>query len=102
MQARFRSSSEASLCARNLGGIGWVGIAERGSVHIHIRQLVRACLCGFVFVVVLAVPGSAQGSTNDNPSRDQIVLSGQLVVPQGETVDTALIFHGPATIAGTA
>ena len=70
-------------------------------MHIYIRQLVRSCLSGFVLVVFLAVPASAQGSTNDNPSRNQIVLSGQLIVPQGETVDTALIFHGPATIAGT-
>ena len=53
-------------------------------MHIHIRQLVRACLCGSVFMVVLAVPASAQGSTNDNPSRNQIVLSGQLIVPQGD------------------
>jgi hypothetical protein len=29
------------------------------------------------------------------------VLSGQLIVPQDETVDTALIFHGPASIEGT-
>jgi hypothetical protein len=70
-------------------------------VHIQIRQLVRACLGALVIVLVLAVPASAQGSTNDNPPRDQIVLSGQLIVPSGETVDTALIFHGPATIAGT-
>ena len=29
------------------------------------------------------------------------MLSGQLIVPQNETVDTALIFHGPASIEGT-
>jgi cytoskeletal protein CcmA (bactofilin family) len=70
-------------------------------VHIRIRQLVRAVLAAFVIMVVLAMPASAQGSTADDTSRDQIVLSGQLIVPQGETVDTALIFHGPAAIAGT-
>ena len=70
-------------------------------MHIWIRRLVRAFLAAFVIVGVLAVPASAQGSSTDDTSRDQVVLSGQLIVPQGETVDTALIFHGPATIAGT-
>ena len=37
------------------------------------------------------------GDSNDD---DQIVLTGSLVVPEGEVVDTALIFDGPATIAG--
>ena len=58
-------------------------------------------LAAFAFLVVLAVPAAAQGSVTDDASRDQIVLSGQLIVPQGETVDTALIFHGPASIEGT-
>ncbi len=70
-------------------------------MHTRIRQLVRASLAAFVIVLVLAVPASALGSTTDVTSRDQVVLSGQLVVAQGETVDTALIFHGPATIEGT-
>jgi hypothetical protein len=58
-------------------------------------------LAAFAILVVLAVPAAAQGSVTDDASRDQIVLSGQLIVPQGETVDTALIFHGPAAIEGT-
>jgi hypothetical protein len=70
-------------------------------MHIRIRQLVRVFLAAFVIMVVLAMPASAQGSTTDDTSRDQVVLSGQLIVPQGETVDTALIFHGPAVIEGT-
>jgi len=70
-------------------------------VPTWIRQLVRASLAAFVVVLVLAVPASAQGSTTDVAPRDQIVLNGQLIVPQGQTVDTALIFHGPATIDGT-
>jgi cytoskeletal protein CcmA (bactofilin family) len=32
---------------------------------------------------------------------DQIVLHGTLDVPQGETVDSAVIFDGPATVEGT-
>jgi cytoskeletal protein CcmA (bactofilin family) len=70
-------------------------------VPIRIRQLVRLFLAAFAILVVFAVPAEAQGTTTDDSSRDQIVLSGQLIVPQGETVDTALIFHGPAAIEGT-
>jgi predicted S18 family serine protease len=67
-------------------------------MRIRIRQLMRALLVAFVIMLVLAIPASAQGSATDRTSRDQIVLSGQLIVPQDETVDTALIFHGPASI----
>ncbi len=70
-------------------------------MRIRIRQLIRALLVTFVIMLVLALPASAQGSATDRTSRDQIVLSGQLIVPQNETVDTALIFHGPASIEGT-
>ena len=70
-------------------------------MHIRIRRLVRASLAAFVIVVVLSAPAFAQGTSTDETPRDQIVLSGRLIVPQGETVDTALIFHGPAAIAGT-
>jgi cytoskeletal protein CcmA (bactofilin family) len=70
-------------------------------MRIRIRQLMRAFLMAFVIMVVLAIPASAQGSASDPTSRDQIVLSGQLIVPQDDTVDTALIFHGPASIDGT-
>ncbi len=50
--------------------------------------------------LLLAGPASAQGT--DQPPRDeQIVLSGQLDVAEGEDVRTAVIFHGPATIDGT-
>ncbi len=68
---------------------------------IRMRRLVRLFLAAFAILVVLAVPAAAQGSTTDDAARDQIVLNGQLVVPEAETVDTALIFHGPAAIEGT-
>src|SRR6266480_7179656 len=70
-------------------------------MRIRIRQLMRAFLMALVIMVVLAIPASAQGFASDPTSRDQIVLSGQLIVPQDDTVDTALIFHGPASIDGT-
>ena len=54
-----------------------------------------------VCAIVFAAPAWAQGGTTSAETNDQIVLSGHLIVTESETVDTALIFHGPATIAGT-
>jgi hypothetical protein len=51
--------------------------------------------------IVLAWPAAAQETETAPDDRDQIVLNGRLTVPEGETVDTAVIFHGPATIEGT-
>jgi cytoskeletal protein CcmA (bactofilin family) len=51
--------------------------------------------------VALAGPALAQGRDRDLSLDDQIVLNGELVVPSGETVDTAVILNGPATIEGT-
>jgi nitrate reductase NapE component len=59
---------------------------------------VAALLClGFVTLAPAAV---AQG--DDGPdSDDQIVLTGRLVVPEGETAQTAVLFSGEALIDGT-
>src|SRR2546425_8272526 len=51
--------------------------------------------------VVLAAPVSASNSGSDLNESDQVVLNGRLVVAEGETVDSAVLFHGSATIAGT-
>jgi magnesium-transporting ATPase (P-type) len=48
--------------------------------------------------LALATPASAQ---TYGPGDEQIVLSGELIIGEGETVDTAVIFNGPATIQGT-
>lgn len=50
-------------------------------------------------VLGAASPASAQDA--DGGDREQIVLSGRLLVAEGETVDSAVIFNGPATIDGT-
>jgi hypothetical protein len=54
-----------------------------------------------VIGALLAGPALAQDGTDQSSSRDQIVLNGRLAVAEGETVDTALLFHGTATIDGT-
>ena len=49
--------------------------------------------------VLAASPASAQPFRGDGD--EQVVLTGRLVVPEGETVGTAVIFDGDASIAGT-
>jgi cytoskeletal protein CcmA (bactofilin family) len=51
-----------------------------------------------VFVTAGAAAAQETGPADDN---DQIVLHGTLDVPQGRTVDSAVIFDGPATVEGT-
>ena len=61
---------------------------------------------GAGILLALAISGPAQaqaqgerdGDANDN---DQIILHGDLLVPEGDTVGAAVIFDGPATVAGT-
>ena len=54
-------------------------------------------------LAVLAIGVLASGAAGQGVSHrsDQVVLTGSLDVPAGETVDTAVIFNGPATIEGT-
>jgi hypothetical protein len=54
-----------------------------------------------VFGVLLAAPAAASGGQDELTDNDQIVMNGRLDVPTGDTVDTAVLFHGTATIAGT-
>ena len=49
--------------------------------------------------VALAAPAAAQ--TADADDDDQVVLNGRLIVPSGDTVRTAVLFNGSATIDGT-
>jgi hypothetical protein len=54
-----------------------------------------------VFVPLLASSAGAQDRSNRLSTNDQIVLNGQLIVPEGQSVNSAVIFNGPATIQGT-
>jgi hypothetical protein len=56
--------------------------------------LVTALATSVVFVI--GSPASAQEDDDD-----QVVLTGGLVVPEGETVATAVVFNGPVRIEGT-
>ena len=52
-------------------------------------------------VVLGATPAAAQGGDAGLTHEDQVVLNGSLTVPEGQSVDSAVIFNGPATIDGT-
>jgi cytoskeletal protein CcmA (bactofilin family) len=54
-----------------------------------------------LILLALAGPAWAQDQGSNVDGDDQIVLTGELVVEGDRAVDTAVIFDGPATIAGT-
>ena len=55
-----------------------------------------------VLGIVSATSAFAQDEGTTPGDDDQVVLTGQLLVPEGATVGTAVIFNGDATIDGTA
>ena len=58
---------------------------------------------GVGLVLALSTGGAALAQAEDGAARDddQIVLHGELLVPEGESVDAAVIFDGPAVVQGT-
>jgi len=64
-------------------------------------RIVVTTIVSVLIGVWLVTPAFAQDTTTDDVSNDQIVLNGELTIAEGQTVDTAVIFHGPATIQGT-
>ena len=67
-------------------------------------KLRRVVVTGGVALLATALwvgPASAQSSGSGGEDDDLVVLTGRLVVPEGETVDAAVIFDGPATVDGT-
>jgi hypothetical protein len=60
------------------------------------------CSLGLGAALGLVMIGPAAIAQEDaEDTEDQVVLTGRLVVPEGETVQTAVIFNGTATIDGT-
>lgn len=51
--------------------------------------------------VLAASPAFAQAEVPGGNDSDQIVMTGRLVITAGETVNTAVIFNGPALVEGT-
>lgn len=58
-------------------------------------------IAGLLMSLALASPAAAQDGATDRDEDEQIVLTGGLVVPEGETVGTVVVFNGPVVIEGT-
>ena len=66
------------------------------------RTFLAVALLACVLGIASAPSAVAQDDGMTPGDDDQVVLTGELVVPQGATVGTAVIFNGDATIDGTA
>jgi hypothetical protein len=64
------------------------------------RLFALGTLCA-AFLILLVSPAAAQSGDKDLDIDDQVVLNGRLLLPEGQSVDSAVIFNGPATIDGT-
>ena len=58
-------------------------------------------IAGLLMSLALASPAAAQDGATDREEDEQVVLTGGLVVPEGETVGTVVVFNGPVVIEGT-
>jgi len=65
------------------------------------RRLIRALATAGVLLLSVAGPASAQDDGSRDVENDQVVLTGQLLIEEDRTVDTAAIFNGSATIDGS-
>ena len=62
----------------------------------------RSCSAAVLLCLGFVTLAPAAVAQDDGPDTDdQIVVTGSLVVPEGETVQTAVIFNGNALIEGT-
>ncbi len=75
---------------------------EMTSTH-RLRSRRTLLLAGAVILLSMLTmsPAFAQGEDPVDGKDDQIVLTGRLFIDPDETVDTALIFDGPALVEGT-
>ena len=66
------------------------------------RRFLGLVLAASSVGIVVAPSALAQDEATTSGGEDQVVLTGELLVPDGATVGTAVIFNGDATIEGTA
>jgi cytoskeletal protein CcmA (bactofilin family) len=66
----------------------------------HIRSGLVVIL-GVAATIMLGGGAATAQEAEPSTDNDQIVLHGSLDVPEGQTIDSAVIFDGPATVEGT-
>jgi hypothetical protein len=70
--------------------------------RLVVTQIVGFVLVAFLSVAFMTLSPVALAQDDAGPDGDdQIILTGRLVVPEGETVETAILFSGDAIIDGT-
>ena len=70
-------------------------------MRVHAMRFVLVLGSALALGVLPAGPASAVNGDDELTDRDQVVMNGRLLVPEGDTVDAAVLFHGSATIDGT-
>jgi hypothetical protein len=63
------------------------------------RSVGVAAILGLSFVIL--APGAVAQDDDGRDSNDHVVLTGGLLVPEGETAQTAVVFNGDVLIDGT-
>src|SRR5262249_13400771 len=78
--------------------------SERGRNHVNRRRSIAGAgaLLGVILAPGLWAAPAALAQVGDTTSdTTQVVFDGRLDVPAGQTVESAVIFNGPATVEGT-
>ena len=70
-------------------------------MRAHAMRFVLVLGSALALGALLAGPASAADGDDELTDLDQVVMNGRLLVPEGDTVDAAVLFHGSATIDGT-
>lgn len=73
----------------------------RGSIVGWDARAWLVAVAGVVTILALASPATAQDGASRDDDDEQVVLTGGLLVPEGETVGTVVVFNGPVVIEGT-
>jgi hypothetical protein len=86
-----------------MNGIRMAGATERGKFMVgRAATRILASVATFLCLGFLTLAPEAVAQEADRPNTDdQIVLTGRLVVPQGETAQNAVLLSGDAVIDGT-
>ena len=84
-----------------LGRWGVLGMREDRARSAH-RTFLAVTLVACALGIATAPSAFAQDEGTTPGGDDQVVLTGELLVPEGATVGTAVIFNGDATIDGAA
>ncbi|HEY7661372.1 MAG TPA: polymer-forming cytoskeletal protein [Actinomycetota bacterium] len=73
----------------------------RRRIGSRTTRTLLAVLAGAVATIALVSGAFAQETTEDPDADEVVVVTGGLLVPEGSTVGSSVIFNGPVRIAGT-